>query len=256
MLFIANWKMAMTSVDIAHFFTDAKTVLNHVEFAQPAHCVICPSFPYLVEVKRWLMRVQPGWQLGAQNISFTEEHAMTGEVSPSMLKDFETTYVCIGHSERRQHCYESNDIVQKKLRLCLDHQLTPVLCVGETLHENQQGKSVDVVLEQLRSALPAQLDQPICIAYEPIWAIGSGLSAQPEDVQNLLEIIDEWVQDRYPDSHQTVKYLYGGSVSTSNAVTFCAQPRVNGLLIGGASLEAVSLIEIMRLCTQSSSQYM
>ena len=249
MLFVANWKMAMTSVDIAHFFTDAKTILSHVSLGHEASCVICPSYPYLVEVKRWMMRVEPKWQLGAQNLACTQEAAMTGEVSVDMLNDFETKYVCVGHSERRTHCHESHEDIAQKTQICVNNGLIPIVCVGENLHQNQSGRSVDLVLEQLRSALPSELKSPICIAYEPVWAIGSGLAASPEDVQSLLEIIDEWMQDRYAEP-VNVKYLYGGSVSPNNAPSFCQAPRIDGFLIGGASLEAVSLIEIMRLCTQ------
>lgn len=256
MLFVANWKMAMNSLDIAHFFTDSKTILSHVNLPSSAELVIMPSFPYLFEVGHWIRRLEQNWFLGAQNVSVNCEAASTGEVSPVMLSEFDVKYVCVGHSERRFNQNEDHLMISQKIRACLDHRLIPILCVGESLHDNQGGRSIDVILHQLRQALPEKLleNEQICIAYEPIWAIGSGLTAQPEEVQNVLEIIDEWLSDRYDSNSKNVKLMYGGSVSSSNAAGFVSQPNVDGLLIGGASLQAVSLIEILRICTQYLSQ--
>ena len=256
MLFVANWKMAMNSLDIAHFFTDSKTVLSHVELPSSAELVIMPSFPYLFEVGHWIRRFEQNWSLGAQNVSVNCEAASTGEVSPKMLSEFGVKYVCVGHSERRYNQNEDHYMIAQKLKMCIDNHLVPILCVGESLHDNQDGRGIDVILSQLRQALPdtLEVDQQICIAYEPIWAIGSGLNAQPEEVQNVLEIIDEWLIDRYDSTSKNVKLMYGGSVSSANAAGFVSQPSVDGLLIGGASLQAVSLIEILRICTQYLSQ--
>ena len=256
MLFVANWKMAMTSLDAAHFFTDAKTIMSHVNIAPQAEVVIAPSFPYLSEVEHWMNRLKHGWVLGAQDVSGSTDSSSTGEVSGAMLSELGCKYVIVGHSERKFNQNEDAYMISQKIRASLDCGLTPILCVGESLHENQEGKGLDVILNQLRSSLPESIgeNEHIYIAYEPVWAVGSGMHVLPEDAQNVLEVIDEWLRDRYSLKGNNLKLMYGGSVSSANAASFVCQPNIDGLLIGTASLQAVSLIEILRICTQSLSQ--
>lgn len=206
--------------------------------------VICPPSIYLSTAKEQLPSAV---KLGAQNVSAFEQGAYTGEVSADMLRDTGCDYAIVGHSERRQLFNEQDaDVATKALRL-LEHSITPIVCVGETLSERQQGDSIAVVLAQLNALLNTlnseQLAQ-IVVAYEPIWAIGTGETASPEQAQAVHASIREWFRKQVGAAADQITILYGGSVKSSNATELFAQADIDGGLIGGASLNAQEFYKI------------
>ncbi|MBI4407839.1 MAG: triose-phosphate isomerase [Candidatus Kerfeldbacteria bacterium] len=209
-LLVANWKMNHGITEAAEFIQ----FLENAEISSDREFVVCPPFTSL-----HLFKNIPH---GAQNMHWEESGAFTGEVSAAMLKELGCTYVIIGHSERRQHFGETDDIVAKKVATALAHGLTPIVCV----------RSVDEVT-------PALVGKEIVIAYEPVWAIGTGKAATPEHAQDIHSQIRKRVGD-------TVRILYGGSVSAENASSLMAQPDVNGLLVGGASLDVNIFLKIIQ----------
>jgi triosephosphate isomerase len=189
-------------------------------------------------------------RLGAQNMYWEEKGAYTGEISPSMLAEF-CQYVILGHSERRAYFGETNEQVNRKVRTALTHHLTPVICVGETLEENEAGRAAGVISRQVREALlGADLladSDPVVIAYEPVWAIGTGRAATADGVNTLIRnVIRPTIAGMFGDDlAQKVRVLYGGSVNGNNAKEFFAQPEIDGALVGGASLDARAFTAIV-----------
>jgi len=186
---------------------------------------------------------------GAQNVSEFDSGAHTGEVAPAMLVDFGCHYVLVGHSERRTLCHEDDDVVARKLVAALRHGLTPVLCVGETLAEWEAGRTEAVVARQLDAVLAATGSAGLgktVIAYEPVWAIGSGRTATPEQAQALHRFIRQHLAGQAPDAAAGIQILYGGSVRAANAAELFAMPDIDGALVGGASLLADEFVSICR----------
>ncbi len=237
-LIAANWKMYKTTSDVRDYFEqwprDSAPFRRRVAFF--------PPFPLLPLVRSLLPR---GQALGAQNAHEAGEGAFTGEVSCALLKDLGCEYVLIGHSERRHIFGETDAQIAAKMKAAFRHGVRPILCVGEHLGERQGGRTLDVVLGQLAEDLgaappPSGFD----VAYEPVWAIGTGKVARPEDAAEVHEAIAGWLKDHH--TGQDARILYGGSVKPGSAAALLATPGVGGLLVGGASLDPSSFAAILR----------
>jgi triosephosphate isomerase len=193
-------------------------------------------------------------QIGAQNAHWEQKGAFTGEVSPTMVREAGAKYVIIGHSERRKYFGEASDgIVNKKLLAALEVNLIPIICVGETPEQRELGKTDDMLYALTKVALngiPKEQLSKIIFAYEPVWAIGTGINATPEDASNAIKQIRKTIDQIYGNSNlsQNVRILYGGSVNPANAGELLAEPDIDGLLVGGASLDVEQFIQIVRAC--------
>ena len=188
-------------------------------------------------------------QVGAENMYFEESGAYTGEISPAMLVDAGVKYVVLGHSERRDYFGETNEDVNKKVLKAFEHGITPIMCCGETLEQREQGVTMDFIRQQVKVGfqnVTADQAKTAVIAYEPIWAIGTGKSASVEIAENCCRIVRDQIRVMYGDeAAENVRVQYGGSVKPNNIVEYMAQPDIDGALIGGASLKADSFIEII-----------
>jgi triosephosphate isomerase (TIM) len=191
--------------------------------------------------------------LGAQNMHFEDKGAFTGEVSPPMLKAYGVTHVILGHSERRHVFGESNELVNKKVLAAIKHRLVPILCVGETQHEHDAGRSLEVVLGQLEQGLEGVGDDAIggvILAYEPVWAIGTGRTALPEQAESIHGALRGVILERFSrERADQVRILYGGSVTADNVDSLISKPDIDGALVGGASLKADSFARIVKART-------
>jgi triosephosphate isomerase len=209
--------------------------------------VVAPSFPYLSQVNDLISGGSV--MLAAQNVSHELKGAYTGEVSASMLGDFGVKYVLLGHSERRSLYGETDDIVASKVKAVLDFGLVPMLCIGETLVERESGKTLDVCERQIQAVIDvvgiAAFEQ-MAIAYEPVWAIGTGLSASAEQAQEIHQSIRAFLAKSSESVSQKVQILYGGSVKASTSSALFKMPDVDGALVGGASLDAKEFIAIVK----------
>jgi triosephosphate isomerase len=213
-----------------------------------ADFAVCVPYPYLQSVQNLLKNTNVAW--GAQNISHYEKGAYTGEISASMLNDFECRYVIVGHSERRMLFLEDSDTIAKKYAAVQRAGLTPILCVGETLEQREAGTTELIIEEQLTAVIKfAGIEslQKAVIAYEPIWAIGTGKTASPQQAQDVHSFIREGIAKQNANNiAKELTILYGGSVKANNAIELFAMPDIDGGLIGGASLVANEFIEICR----------
>ena len=205
---------------------------------------VCVPAPYLAQVQSALGGSPVRW--GAQDVSAHERGAFTGEVSAEMLLEFGCSYVIVGHSERRSYHAESDELVAQKAQRALASGLTPIVCVGETLEEREQGATDAVVSRQLAPVLDAMRTQlaSMVIAYEPVWAIGTGKTATPEMAQQVHARLRAMLAERDAESAQQVRILYGGSMKPDNAKDLLAKPDIDGGLIGGASLNASDFLAI------------
>jgi triosephosphate isomerase len=239
---IGNWKMNGTKVSQCRL---VEGILSKLPILPNVEVAICPPFPYLQQISDKLFRRPVS--LGAQSISEFDEGAYTGEVSGAMLKEFKTRFVLVGHSERRIHYKESDSIIALKFEAALRHELTPVLCVGETLDEREQQLTEQVIAEQIQAVIDhvgtTNLAKGI-IAYEPVWAIGTGKTASPLQAQQIHTYIRGLVREQDKESAENLSILYGGSVNRSNAKELFSMPDINGGLVGGASLKATDFVEI------------
>jgi triosephosphate isomerase (TIM) len=233
-LVAGNWKMHGSRA-ANNALLDA--LLSQLGREAGAECAVCPPFPYLEQVSARLRGTPIA--LGAQNASEHGEGAYTGEVSAAMLKEFGCRYVIVGHSERRQIYGETDAQVAAKFCTMQGAGLVPILCVGETLEEREAGRTEQVVARQLDAVLNKTEFEKAVLAYEPVWAIGTGRNASPEQAQAVHGFLRERLSAE-------VRILYGGSVKAQNAATIFAMPDVDGGLIGGASLVAKDFIEIVR----------
>lgn len=233
-LLIGNWKSNSTweeAVALVEAGISAKDAAGESVWVG-----VTPPFPWLMALKD-KVRASNLW-MGAQNCSATENGAFTGEVSAAMLQEC-ATYVIVGHSERRALFGESDEVVKEKLTRVLEQDLHAVLCVGEVLEEREAGEAQDVVKRQLLAALegfPEDRLYRLVVAYEPVWAIGTGVAATAEDAEEMCAFIRELLNDRFGDSSQII-IQYGGSANEKNAAELLSKPNVGGLLIGGASLK-------------------
>ncbi len=242
-----NWKMNGSHNSIKRLLEGIKAQAQDVGETEIA---VFPPFVYLLQCKTALEGSSVAW--GAQDVSAENNGAYTGEVSASMLVDFACRYVIVGHSERRMLYGEDNKQVAAKFRAAIHVGLRPILCVGETLNEREAGKTLTIIEEQLAAVLTLNDNLFACsdavIAYEPIWAIGTGRTATPEQAQEVHAAIRKQLAAVNPDLAEKLRILYGGSVKPANASALMAMPDIDGALVGGASLDAKQFIEIGQLC--------
>lgn len=243
-LIAGNWKMhgnANTAADLAKQLALHHNTFNGVEV------VVFPPAVYLERVVAAVVGSSVG--VGAQNMSQWSSGAYTGEISGDMLNDMGCHYVLVGHSERRTLFAESNQVVAEKFNAAQQQGLTPILCVGESLQERQQGQTVKVVTEQITAVIDLVGIESLCkgvIAYEPVWAIGTGEVASPEQAQ----AVHAEIRSQLGSQGANTRIIYGGSVKSSNAGAIFAQPDIDGGLVGGASLEATEFSKIAQLMVQ------
>lgn len=239
-----NWKMNKTASEATELITAIKAELEGVSGVD---VVVCPPTTALKEAAAAVEGSSIG--LGAQNVHWAESGAFTGEVSTEMLKELGVKYVIIGHSERRQYFGETNETVNKRTKAALAAGLTPLVCVGETLEERDSGQMESVVINQVKEGL-AELEDDIgkiVIAYEPVWAIGTGRTASPAQAQEVHALIRRTLAEiSSGDLANTIRIQYGGSMKPANAAELLSQPDIDGGLIGGAALEAESFAAIIK----------
>ncbi len=243
-----NWKMN-GRYDMAIDLVSA--VKAGVDFSDECDVIFFPPFLYLKSIS-YEIPFLSRFSLGAQNLSAEDDGAFTGEISGGMLKDVDCKYVLIGHSERRQLYGEDNTLVNRKVKKALECKLLPLICCGETLEEYEGGKTLNVIEEQIGSAfngLSAE-DALLCtIAYEPVWAIGTGKTSTPENAGSVHASIRSLLRDiysDYPHIAEEMPILYGGSVKPDNAGMLLSQPDIDGALVGGASLKAEDFVAIIK----------
>lgn len=233
-LVIGNWKMHGTTVQ------NAELLSSIAKYTGPTELAVCIPFPYLAQARQTLGGSTITW--GAQDVSAHEQGAYTGEVSAAMLADFACRWVLVGHSERRAYHGETDVLVASKIQAAIDVGLTPVVCVGETLLEHQDGQVQEVIARQLASVLAlGDALSRVVLAYEPVWAIGTGQSATPEQAQEVHAFIRSQLEQA---GQPQVRILYGGSVNAANAASLFAMPDIDGALVGGASLQAQEFLRI------------
>ena len=236
----ANWKMYKTHLEAIQTVQKLSYLLDQKD-SERVEVVICPPFTSLRSVQTLIDSDRLPFGLGAQNVNAEEQGAFTGEVSPLMLQALKVDHVIVGHSERRQLFGEDDRMVNKKVRAVFAHAMTPIVCVGETLEERDAGGTETRVTEQVRTAFDgvAPEDAPnAVVAYEPIWAIGTGRNAEPADAGHVVELIRGVLGERFGDTvAQAVRIQYGGSVKPGNIRDFMAHPEIDGALVGGASLD-------------------
>ena len=247
----ANWKMHKTLAEAETFVRD---LLPRLEGEEEVEVVVAPPFTALAAMGRALSGSAVA--LAAQNVHSEEKGAFTGEVAPGMLEEIGCRYAIVGHSERRQIFGESSDFVAAKAESLLRHGIRPIVCVGESLDEREAERTFAVLGTQLQESLarvPKERAAEIVVAYEPVWAIGTGRTATPEQAQEVHAMIRERLRDQLgAEAGEAVRIQYGGSVKPDNAASLLAQPDVDGALVGGASLEAESFAAIIHARKESS----
>ncbi len=239
-----NWKMYKTPAETTAFFEKFRPLAGQAE-----HCevVICPPFTNLAAAVAAAQGTRI--HIGAQNIGWAKEGAFTGEISGSMIVASGATYAIVGHSERRQYFAETDETVLKRTQAALEFGLTPIVCVGERLEERESGQTEAVLARQFQKGIAGLSEQQfarIVIAYEPVWAIGTGKTATPEIAADTHRAIRGQVRAKFgKEAGEAIRILYGGSVKPDNTRSLMAQPEIDGVLVGGASLDAVSFAGIV-----------
>lgn len=246
-----NWKMNKDIHETVTLVNEIKERLNGLS-NNKVDVIICPPFTSLV-IASGLIKGS-ALKLGAQNMYYKDEGAYTGEISARMLKSIGCEYVILGHSERRQYFSETNELINLKVKQALLYNIIPIICVGETLEERESGVTKDIVATQIKGVLSgltkAQIDK-IIIAYEPVWAIGTGKNATPEQANEVHQFIRKLVAQLYSwDVAERLTIQYGGSVNPQNAYDLLSQSDIDGALVGGACLKAESFINIVGAATQ------
>ena len=236
-LIVANWKMNPNSQKEAKEIFDA--IRDGTKGLEP-EVVVCPPFVYLALLK--------GLQLGAQNLFWAEKGAFTGEISALMIKDLGAEYVILGHSERRKYFGETDEIINKKIKTAINVELEQIFCVGETEEQRNNNEEEKTVEKQIREGLKDVSDVAgMVIAYEPVWAIGTGKACGVEDAKKMKEFIKKVILDIYGENVlEKVRILYGGSVKSENSGVYIKEAGYNGLLVGGASLNAEEFVKIVK----------
>jgi triosephosphate isomerase len=240
----ANWKMHKTLSEAKSF---AEEIKGAIPSKEKIESVICPPALFLYSLVEATKDTEV--EIGAQTMHFEESGAFTGEISPKALQDLGVKYVIIGHSERRQMFNETNETVNKKTLAAFKYNLLPIICVGETLEQRENGETMELISSQVKHALAGlateQVKQ-IVIAYEPIWAIGTGKSSTAEDANEVCALIRKVVTQQFSvEAAEALRIQYGGSVNLGNIKEFMAQPDIDGALVGGASLEAQSFLQLV-----------
>jgi len=254
--FIAgNWKMNKVTEETVPLIQRIQSRIGHIT---QVSIVVCPPFTVLDRVSKMLEEMNSNVQLGAQNMHAETSGAYTGEIAADMLRDFFCAYVILGHSERRQYFGETDAFINKKVHTALSNKLRPILCVGETLEEREAGTTSDVVKQQIEKGLAGitlEKAEDLVIAYEPVWAIGTGKTAIPDMAQEVHAFIRELlVETLNKDLADKVRILYGGSMKPGNAADLLEQPDINGGLIGGASLDSESFSELVEITVEKAGQ--
>jgi triosephosphate isomerase (TIM) len=250
-LVVANWKMHMTIPEALRLVAEVKTELASLSGVE---VVVCPPATALSAVGQVLAGTP--WQLGAQTMHWEPKGAYTGEISAPMLVDVGCRYVIVGHSERRQYFGETDEAVGRKVRAALEHELIPIACIGERLEERQGGQADAVVTRQLSAAISGlgkDRLRRLVVAYEPVWAIGTGHTATGTEANRVAGVIRKGLAESGDaGAGSAVRILYGGSVKPDNIGEFMDQPEIDGALVGGASLEARAFAAIVRAAKASA----
>lgn len=239
-LMVANWKLNKTLDETRRFINDFVPLIKD---SGDIDVIIAPPFTSLYVA--CLALKYTNIMLGAQNVFYEERGAYTGEISAAMLVDAGCSHVIIGHSERRQYFNETDEIINKKIIAARRQNLTVIFCIGETLAAREQGKTFDVLKKQLKGGLKEVEPENIIIAYEPVWAIGTGKTATPTQAQDAHAYIREWLTSYYKDEANEIRIIYGGSVTPENINSLMERKDVEGALVGGASLRADSFARIV-----------
>jgi len=241
-LIAGNWKMNATKADAEEL---VRGITAGVSGMQKVEVAVCPPFPYLYIAEQMLTGTAIAW--GSQDVSREENGAFTGQVSASMLKDFGCRYAIVGHSERRQFNGETDAMIARKYAQAVAHGLVPILCVGETLEEREQGRTEEVVARHIDAVLDLEGVEAYShgvVAYEPVWAIGTGVTATPAQAQDVHAFLRERIAQKSKDVADGLRILYGGSMKPGNAAELIGQPDIDGGLIGGAALKAADFVAI------------
>jgi triosephosphate isomerase (TIM) len=245
----ANWKMHKTHLEAIQAVQKLSYLLDDRD-AERVEVVICPAFTALRSIQTLLEGDRLSYLLGAQNVHWEEKGALTGEVSAPMLAALKCVYVIVGHSERRQLFGETDQTVARKVRAVTAHGMSAIVCVGETLEERDAGRTEDKVVGQVRAALAGLEEEVLAktvVAYEPIWAIGTGRNAEPNDAGEVIGLIRRTVAGLSSQATaDRVRIQYGGSVKAGNIREFMAHPEIDGALVGGASLDPEELALIVK----------
>ncbi|HEY8361765.1 MAG TPA: triose-phosphate isomerase [Tissierellaceae bacterium] len=237
-----NWKMNTTIKEGLELVEEIK----RAKLNEDVEVVLCVPFTSLLEIKKSLKGTNI--KLGAQNMHWEDSGAYTGEISPLMLKDIGVDYCIIGHSERRQYFNETDITVNRKIKAALKHSIKPIVCVGETLEQRENNMEKEVVKTQVLAALEGiEKDdlENIVIAYEPVWAIGTGKTASADDANKMIGFIRDVIGQKYGDEKEKIRIQYGGSVKPNNIKELMEKEEIDGALVGGASLKAAEFIEII-----------
>lgn len=249
-LIAGNWKMQGSKAQTQALILGLNEGLSNGNLTQKTpmpEVIICPSYGYLSIAENVLSTLKSTIQLGAQDLSVYPSGAYTGQVSGLMLKDLGCRYVLVGHSERRQYCGETNELVADKFFAAKNSGLIPILCLGETLADREKNNTESVVKAQLHAVLSREGAQGLnnaIIAYEPVWAIGTGKTASPEEAQSVHQFLRKMIADQNEKLANVLQIVYGGSVKANNAVSLFAMPDIDGALVGGASLDASEFLSI------------
>ena len=245
-----NWKMNLLREEAAALARQLKGACD----SDAVDVVVCPPYTALAVVQPLLAGSRIA--LGAQDLAWEAQGAFTGEVSPRMLVDTGCRWVIIGHSERRTLFSETDEHVKRKLAAALQHHLTPIVCIGETLAQRDGGRTFEVLTRQLEgglAGLSAAEAGRITLAYEPVWAIGTGRNATPEQAQEAHAFIRGWLSTRFAAAAAAIRIQYGGSVTAANAASLLQQPDVDGALVGGASLKADGFAAIVKAAGEAKA---
>ena len=238
-----NWKMNKTVSEAVKLVEDLMPLVK----GAAAEVVVCPTFVCLNDVVKTAGVSNIG--VGAQNMYCKESGAYTGEISPVFLKDMKVGYVILGHSERRQYFNETDSEINKKVAAALDHKLKPIVCVGETLEQREAGTTFDVIAAQVEGCLEGMKGrdlEDLIVAYEPVWAIGTGKTATSQDANEVIGFIRKQLAEILGgEAADKTRILYGGSVKSSNTKELMSMPEIDGALVGGASLDAVEFSKIV-----------
>jgi triosephosphate isomerase len=249
-LIAGNWKMHLTANDARALVAAIRAELDRdaAALARDRDLMVAPAPVLIAAVSQAL--AGSSIALGAQNMHSEDKGAFTGEVSPAMLKPFGVTFVILGHSERRHVFHETDDLINRKLLAALRHRIAPILCVGEAQDERDRGRTLEVVLGQLERGFESVRNEDaasVAVAYEPVWAIGTGRNATPEQAQEVHGAIRAALDDRLgKELAAAMRIIYGGSVTADNVDSLLTRPDIDGALVGGASLKADSFARIAR----------
>ena len=244
----ANWKMNKTHLEGLHFVESLRNTVQAETFDK-IDVVLCPPFTAIRSVQTAIDGDDLQIAVGAQNIHWESSGAYTGEISAEMLTKLGVTYVIIGHSERREYFHETDETVNRKVKAAFDNGLVPIMCVGETLSEREAGSTAEKVSGQIREGLKGVKEEQIAtmvIAYEPIWAIGTGKTASADDAQDTVSIMRKVVREKSENAASAVRIQYGGSVKVGNVADLMSRPDIDGALVGGASLDPTEFAQLLQ----------